>query len=223
MGWNKYYDLHLTEKQINNEKYKKEVGGDWEVIGNLQFQFLVKNGLLPTHRLLDIGCGSLRAGIHFIKYLNPGHYGGLDVNKSLIKAGQLEIKKANLINKKPTLLVDDQFTFTKFHTSFDFVIAHSLFTHLPINLIWRCLINVEKVLKKDGKFYATFFESKNKFTLEPIKQFPHIITNFDKDPYHYHLSVFEYMVKGSSLDLLYIGDWGHPRNQKMLCFTKRKE
>ena len=203
LSWNKYYDLHLTEKEIQNEKHKQEVGGNWEGIGKLQFQFLVKNGLLPTHKFLDIACGSLRGGIHFIDYLHPGHYKGLDINHSLIKAGQLEIKKANLINKKPILLVDDQFTFTKFHTRFDFAIAHSLFTHLPINLIWRCLINVEKVLKIDGKIYATFFESKNKFTLDPIKQYPRIITNFDRDPFHYHLSVFEYMVKDSSLDLEY--------------------
>lgn len=222
MKWNKYYDLNLTDKQIQNEKYKQEVGGNWGEIGKLQFNFLIKNGLLPNHRLLDIGCGSLRAGIHFINYLNPGHYSGLDLNSSLIKAGQVELKKANLLNKNPILLVDDHFQFEKFNTSYDFAIAHSLFTHLPINLIWRCLLKVEKVLEKEGKFYATFFESKNKFNLNPVKQSSRIITNFDKDPYHYHISVFENMIKGCSLELEYIGDWGHPRNQKMLCFKKMK-
>ncbi len=38
------------------------VGGLWDEIGQLQFDFLRAKGLLPRHKLLDFGCGSLRGG-----------------------------------------------------------------------------------------------------------------------------------------------------------------
>ncbi len=47
----------------------KAVGGMWDKVGVLQFDFLMKQGLQSHYALLDVGCGSLRGGIHFIKYL----------------------------------------------------------------------------------------------------------------------------------------------------------
>jgi hypothetical protein len=52
------------------------VGGMWEEIGKLQLDFLVNQGLRPTHKFLDIGCGTLRGGRHFIRYLDAGNYAG---------------------------------------------------------------------------------------------------------------------------------------------------
>ena len=28
--------------------------------------------------LIDIGCGALRGGVHFVRHLDPGHYFGMD-------------------------------------------------------------------------------------------------------------------------------------------------
>ncbi|WP_168733876.1 class I SAM-dependent methyltransferase [Metabacillus sediminilitoris] len=211
----------MTEHEIKSGSHRLYVGGNWEIIGKLQFDFLVKQGLLPNHQLLDVGCGSLRGGIHFIKYLKSGNYYGMDINSSLIKAGKFELKRANLVHKQPNLLVDDTFSFKKFNQEFDFAIAHSLFTHLPLNVIKDCLLNMEKVLKKEGTFFATFFESKEKNNKKPIKQSSGIITYPNKNPYHYQLFDFDRLIKGSSLELKYIGNWGHSRNQKMLCFKKK--
>src|SRR6476620_10345865 len=67
-------------RQLGHRDY---VGGLWDEIGQLQFDFLVSNGLKPQHYLLDIACGSLRAGIHFIPYLETGHYLGIDKEPEL--------------------------------------------------------------------------------------------------------------------------------------------
>ena len=40
--------------------YKNYVGGKWDQIGKLQFEFLKKNNLKPDHCFLDIGCGAFR-------------------------------------------------------------------------------------------------------------------------------------------------------------------
>jgi ubiquinone/menaquinone biosynthesis C-methylase UbiE len=41
---------------------------------------------LRQHKLLDIGCGALRGGIHFINYVDAGNHYGLDLNSWLIEA-----------------------------------------------------------------------------------------------------------------------------------------
>lgn len=81
-----------------------------------------------------------------------------------------------------------------------------------------CMMKNKRNLLK-GKFYATFFETKDKFEIKKIHQ-NQAVTYMDKDPFHYHFSLFEYLVDGLSLNVEYIGDWGHPRDQKMLCFYK---
>ena len=50
------------EETLTKEGHREFVGGIWEVMGKLQFDFLVKQGLRPNHVFLDIACGSLRAG-----------------------------------------------------------------------------------------------------------------------------------------------------------------
>jgi cyclopropane fatty-acyl-phospholipid synthase-like methyltransferase len=220
--WNQYYRLKLTDQEIQRGSHRNQIGGMWKEMGEMQLKFMKEQGLQPDHELLDIGCGSLRGGIFFIGYLNEGKYSGLDLNSSLIKAGHSEIKKAGLIPKKPTLLVNDSFQFHLFNKKFDYAIAQSVFTHLPVNVIQRCLINLEQVLNPGGKFYATFFETESKFDVSPVNQANSkgVVTNIDSDPYHYHISLFEYLIEGSPLQMEYIGDWGHPRNQKMISFSK---
>jgi cyclopropane fatty-acyl-phospholipid synthase-like methyltransferase len=44
--------------------YKSYVGNPkhYDLIGKIVFDLLLKYGLKPEHKLLDIGCGSLRIG-----------------------------------------------------------------------------------------------------------------------------------------------------------------
>jgi hypothetical protein len=85
---NQYYERQLTPEEIAAGAHRDLVGGLWDEIGVLQFDFLRQQGLLPQHKLMDIGCGALRCGIPIIRYLDEGNYYGLDINASLIEAGQ---------------------------------------------------------------------------------------------------------------------------------------
>ncbi|MEM2085824.1 MAG: class I SAM-dependent methyltransferase [Archaeoglobaceae archaeon] len=189
-------------KKRNPDWYKEAVGGLWEEIGKLQFEFLVKEGLKPEHYFLDVGCGSLRGGIHFIRYLMPTHYVGVDIDEELLKAGKLELVKNNLLDKNPVLVRMGDFNFSSLNREFDFALAQSVFTHLPLNSIIRCILNIEKVLVRGGRFYATFFESPKKFHLEPLRHpkvdGPDTITNFDMDPYHYSFEIFKWICEGTN-------------------------
>ena len=206
----------------HGESHRDAVGGMWDEIGRLQFNFMVEMGLEPHHRLLDIGCGSLRGGVHFIEYLEPGNYYGMDKDRGLIDAGMaIELPKAGLGDKQATFSVNSEFAFHVFKTTFDFAIAQSLFTHLPWNSIVTCLYRVRNVLVPDGRLYATFFTITEYIEdwSKPVMHPGGIVTHPDKDPYHYDPTMLMGHVHG--LDSEYIGDWGHPRGQYMMEYTRR--
>jgi cyclopropane fatty-acyl-phospholipid synthase-like methyltransferase len=213
------YGKELAKEEIDKKLHRDFVGGLWEELGQLQYDFLKSQGLKPFHKLLDIGCGCLRGGLHFIKYLEEGNYYGLDINSSLIQAGILEIEEAGLEDKHPRLLVDDQFRLDNFREDFDFIVSISLFTHLPMNIIIRCLSEVRKHLKSGGVYFSTFFEAPKSAYLDKLTHHPgEIITNYDSDPFHYSFQELSWMASTSRLEIKLIGDWNHPRNQKMAAF-----
>jgi SAM-dependent methyltransferase len=214
------YWKQLTPEEISKNYHREFVGGLWDQIGTLQFNFLQSQGISPEHKFIDIGCGALRGGIFFIRYLDRGNYYGLDINASLIDAGKIEIQKENLVEKDPTFLISDKFKLSDFEMKFDYALAQSVFTHLFSNHIQRCLVEISKVLSPNGKFFATFFEAPHPACIDTIHQIPgNTITNFDSDPFHYSFKEMQTLGNYAGLSVSYIGEWGHPRNQKMLCFT----
>lgn len=219
--WQHDYERQLTTREIARGEHRERIGGMWDEIGQLQYNFLKAQGLSESNRLLDIGCGSLRGGVHFIRYLDVGNYHGIDMNASLIQAGRdVEVPSAGLTTKNPHLLVDESFDFTKFGASFDFAIAVSVFTHISMNAIQRCLINVADVLKPGGRFYATYFPAPQLHFLKTLLHANQVTTFSDRDPFHYHPSVFQFLTTDLPLSVRNIGVWGHPRGQEMLEFTR---
>lgn len=212
------YARQLTAEEIAAGGHRHMVGGLWDEMGEKQFSYLVAQGLRPEHDLLDIGCGSLRGGIRFVAYLESGRYHGLDVNASLVDAGRMELSRAGLAKKEVHLLVSDRFELSRFGKKFDLALAQSVFSHLPMNHIVRCLRETAHVLKPEGRFFATFFEAPTSVYLEPLRQNADGFSQYDADPYHYSFAEMEMLASLAGLRAEYIGDWGHPRNQKMACF-----
>jgi SAM-dependent methyltransferase len=213
--YHRIFDPHWHRRTIGNVPL-------WDELGRLQLTFLIEEGLRPEHHLLDVGCGPLRAGAHFVRFLEPSRYYGVDKNQdALEEARERELTAAEIVEKRPTLVAMSDFGFERLGQQFDYAIAQSVFTHLYLNEIARCLLNIEKALKPGGKFYATFFLNPGgKRNLADIAQTETVVTHFDRDFFHYDLSPFEWICEGTSLDVRYYGEWGHPRNQKMLVFTK---
>ena len=63
-------------------------GDNYGVSGRGVFEYLRKLGLTPDETCVDYGCGTLRVGIHLIKYLKPSHYWGLDISEFLLNEGR---------------------------------------------------------------------------------------------------------------------------------------
>jgi SAM-dependent methyltransferase len=129
----------------------------WLRIGQMQFDYLVKHGLKPDLRMLEIGCGNLRAGRLFIDYLNSGNYYGTDISPDILLAAQRTLASESLQHKLPylTLVTDLKLEFLP-DGYFDVVHAHSVFSHSPIEIIEECLAHVGRVMKPDGFFDFTF-------------------------------------------------------------------
>lgn len=213
------YGRQLGPAEIEAGEHRTFVGGLWDEMGALQFEFLKAQGLQPGHRLVDVGCGALRGGVHFIRYLAPGLYHGIDINASLLEAGTREIAQLQLDGKAPHLLVNERFELFRFGTRFDCAIATSVFTHLPLNHILRCMVEVRKVLNPGARFFATFFEAPTNAHLDPLSHAPGgIVSYLDADPYHYGVDEIRWVAGNAGLVAERIGEWGHPRDQRMWLF-----
>lgn len=219
------YGRDLSSEEIAGGLHREQVGGMWEALGRLQLDFLVSQGLLPTMRLLDVGCGCLRGGVRFVEYLEPGRYFGFDVNPSLLEAGRVELAAAGLGDRLPAenLLATGEFEAWRFGVPFDMAIAQSVFTHLPANLIRRCLIELARVLPFGGRFFATFFEcpEEEPAALSVTHEPGGIVSYLDHDPFHYRFRDFLWLADGLPWRVTRIGDIRHPRAQRMLLFTRQ--
>lgn len=203
------------KKGIEQVGHRTYVGGLWDDIGKLQFNFLVNNGLKPNDVFMDIACGSLRAGIHLIPYLDTGNYLGIDKEKQLIDFGlSKELDEKWLVLKKPEFVVSNQFEFNKFSKIPNYAIAQSLFTHLPPNLINLCFKKLKNHFNKDGVFFATYFISDKKHK-NPKK--PH-----DHGIFKYTIEETKEFGQSNGWNVEYIGEWNHPRNQQIVKYTLKK-
>jgi ubiquinone/menaquinone biosynthesis C-methylase UbiE len=190
--------------------HREYVGGMWEEIGRLQFEFLVQQGLKPSHCFLDIACGSLRGGIHFINYLDIGNYLGIDKENKLIELGiEKELGKEIYNNKKPEFVISDKFEFELFSKKPQLSLAQSLFTHLNSNDICRCLEKLRKFVEPGHIFFATFFKGdssanpKTSHSHADLRYSPEEMGTFGGD---------------RGWKATYIGNWKHPRNQMMMKY-----
>ncbi|MDA2806912.1 class I SAM-dependent methyltransferase [Nocardiopsis suaedae] len=129
----------------------------WLALGQMQFDYLVGHGLSPEHRLLDIGCGNLRAGWRFIEYLDEGNYYGIDISPDILASATDVLAERSLQAKLPHLTLTRDLTFSFLPEGrFDVVHAHSVFSHSPIEVVDEALANVGRILAPKGFFDFTF-------------------------------------------------------------------
>lgn len=219
-----YYDRQRVADQIDSGNHRNIIGGMWEEIGELQLQTMMHCGLKPEHRLLDIGCGCLRGGVHFVRFLEADHYCGIDLNDDLLEVGyQQELTDAER-QKLPrsNLAANGNFDFSIFGEPFDYALALSLFTHLPFNHIRICLERLAGVMKPEGQFLATYFEIEDgRRSFEPKLQEPGGVTSHGaQDPYHYSLADFEWAIRGLPWRVEKVAGFDHPRDQQLLKFVR---
>lgn len=195
-----------------------ENSANWKKIGKMQLDWLVDHGMEPHHKLLDYGCGPGRAADWLVDYLNSGNYLGIDINEKAINTARNRISK-RFTGKAPGFMTMEQFS-TITVPCFDYVIAHSVFTHCTKEQITTIMDNVDRVLNPEGVFFATCFEADE--GVQRQRQGTTNTTTFsDRDPFHYPQSFWQESPAFAGWQVEWIGDWDHPRNQKMLRITRQ--
>lgn len=147
--------------QAGDREYTAFVGPpeEYDLMGATQFRLLTNLGLRHNHRVLDIGCGSLRAGRLLIQYLDPGGYHGLEPNKWLIDGAiDHQIGHDTLALKRPVFLHHDTFSTREFGIQFDYVLAQSILSHAGTDLVATILEGIALALSSDGLALVTFME-----------------------------------------------------------------
>lgn len=218
MGESMFASLRARWKESKRDPnwHRNAVGGLWDEVGRLQFDFLVGRGLKPEHFLLDVGCGSLRGGVHFINYLDVGHYVGIESEPGLLRAGRrVELPSYGLESKEPTLLLTSTFDLSPVDVEFDYALAQSVFTHLEPEMIRLCLRRIRDKLKPNGVFYATYFEGKD-IELGTEHRW---IRNY-REGVFYPFSLFRELADSEGLVAERVGEWDHPRGQLMMTFRE---
>lgn len=207
-----YLDNYVAHTNWRVAKNPKEaIGGMWEEIGTLQFDFLRGRGLAPEHKMLDLGCGALRGGRRFIRYLDKSNYTGIDISPACIEAANKLVIDEKLTDKAPRLILNEtkSMAFDEFSgQTFDYIMAQSVFTHLPQEVISACFENIGKVMHANSAFYFTYWAS-DAYRQTTLKDFA------------YPWAFFEELAAKTGFRAAELSnDYPHPRNQKIGCIKK---
>ena len=127
----------------------------WEEPGVWQLDALKSVGMLPRHRLLDVGCGAMRLGLYAVEYLDDGNYFGIDAFPPYIAAANRLASAAGL-SRKFSLMASKNFEFGSFGTKFDYANAQSVLTHLSGEECHRCMESLRTVMNPGGIFLFTY-------------------------------------------------------------------
>jgi SAM-dependent methyltransferase len=208
----------MGSEQISKRGHRAYVGSKWDEVGPLQLEFMIQNGLRKYHKFYDIGCGCLRAGVHFIKYLDPGNYFGIDMEQDLINIGiEQELGKKLYNEKKPEFITSAEFEFKNFSCSPDYAIAQSLFTHLTLKDIGKCLQRLKDV-SNDCHFFASFDEEDVTPKPKSRQGLPNPPWSHSNLTFYYNFSDIAKCAKKTGWEATYLGEWGHPSHQQMIFF-----
>ncbi|MEO6624988.1 MAG: methyltransferase domain-containing protein [Burkholderiaceae bacterium] len=146
-------------------------GGDFEAIG-VQFveHFRTLGGLLPHHRVLDVGCGIGRMAIPLTRCLSSdGSYEGFDIvphgitwcsRKITPRFPNFRFRLVSIRNRdyNPRGRQESaNFIFPYADASFDFVCLTSVFTHMFADGIANYMREISRVLVPGGTSFVTWF------------------------------------------------------------------
>ncbi len=145
------------------------IGGDvrdFERMGLSVLDVLLREGMRPDSRVLDVGCGALRIGYWLMRFLDPGRYFGIEPNVQMREAGERELAGVDLVERSQARFdSNDRFDFSVFGERFDFLVARSIFTHASRAQISAALASFAETGAPGSVFMASYYPAGKTFEL----------------------------------------------------------
>lgn len=130
---------------------------DFEKAGREQLSYLLLAGLNLDSKLVDVGCGVLRAGYWLIHFLNPGCYFGIEPHTGRLEMGVNIILEPEVLNaKRPQFDTNPHFDTSVFGEKFDFFLGYSIWTHASKRQIQTMLDSFLRDSTEEGKFLTSY-------------------------------------------------------------------
>jgi SAM-dependent methyltransferase len=168
-----------------------------------QLEYMEQHGLRPDARFLDYGCGTVAAGVHFIRYLQTACYVGADISAECIKVGQRRIRDNALLSKTPVLVHLPGGSMRPLAgRQFDIIWAQSVLTHLPPPAIEQLLRDLRALILPGGAFYATFAYDADGPVQRRIKD------------WYYTEAFFQEVAQRTGYRVEPMRDWQHPDSDR---------
>ena len=124
--------MTLQEKfeRLARDKFPGIPVKDFEAGGREQLGYLQRAGLRSNSKLVDIGCGVLRAGYWIIGFLDANCYCGIQPHRERLEIGiHSFLDPGTVERKRPRFDSNSEFDTSVFSDKFDFFLAYSMFTH----------------------------------------------------------------------------------------------
>src|SRR5437588_3775537 len=130
---------------------------NFELSGRQQFMYLLRAGLNPDSKVLDIGCGVLRAGYWLIHFLEPRCYCGIEPHQGRLETGVHTILEPEILkSKEPRFDSNPNFNTSVFGEKFDFFLAYSIWTHASKRQIQATLDGFVRDSNDRARFLLTY-------------------------------------------------------------------
>ena len=123
----------------------------WEASEKQGTHYVQLMSLKPWHKVVEYGCGSLRLGGYLMRYLEPGHYFGLDVISGFYDVG-LELVGPELVqSRRPQLRVIDETSLQEAESfGADFVVSNAVCVHVHPDELGSYFANLSRLAHKRG-------------------------------------------------------------------------
>ena len=138
---------HSTERAMS-----LAVGGEFEAVGTLEREILIRFGLQPSDYVIDVGCGSGRLAKPLSAYLT-GPYLGLDIVPELVEHARGLVGRPDWrFEIAGGLEIPERAGYA------DFVCFFSVITHLLHEQSYHYLRDARRVLKPGARLVVSFLE-----------------------------------------------------------------
>jgi hypothetical protein len=130
----------------------------FEIVGRLQLATLLREGIYPQSKVLDLGCGCLRGGYWVIHFLDPGCYFGIEPAVAMLQQGIDHVMEPEVLKERqPRFDTNDRFDLSVFGVKFDIVLARSIWSHASKGQIVTMLDGFLANSSPDAFFLTSYY------------------------------------------------------------------